>query len=1041
MNSAKIVGEFNNPSSQFRAKPFWAWNDALEADELRRQILVFKEMGFGGFLMHSRVGLKTPYLGKEWFEVIKACIDEAKKGDMEAWLYDEDRWPSGAGGGFVTSNPDYQQCEMVITNQCKLSDFNWPDKIEDLYIFAILFEDEKIRSYQKIENQQQILNLEPENQIVTFTPKRQEPSSWYNNTTYLDTLNTEAVLKFIEVTHEAYKQHVGDEFGKAIPGIFTDEPNYGTAFRQWAEHEGSLPWTTKLPQFFAELFDYDITSKLPELFFPLTGNNQSQARHHFYRCITRMFAEAFSGQIGKWCEENNLLSTGHVLEEDPISSSISTVGSQMQFYAYMQSPGVDILTQYRLEYTAVKQCVSVARQRGRKWVMSELYGCTGWETTFETYKHSGDWQAVLGITLRVPHLSWYSMAGEAKRDYPASIHFQSPWHKEYKYIEDYFSRVNVLMTAGKPVCDLVVIYPGESYTLVFDRDWEKNDQIKNMDKDYNDMVKWLLGGHVDFDFAEEHLLVEFQSSVDKDEQGPYLQIGEMKYRAVFVPPVLTIRQTTFELLVEFDKRGGTVLFASSTPELVDASTDDTIKTFASNKTIAFNKDEILRSLRNKIGCISINDENGNNADSIFYQMRKIDNDIAVFLVNTDREKGYNSVNIEVKGNFSHSKQIQLLDAMTGQRYEIIGQLTGNSISFKLDIAPSGSRLIMVTTESSKLTAYKPVHPSADTAQLSSNEFEYSLDDHNVLVLDKADCTAQTKGKEKFKFQDEILQVDRALRKYIGIESRGALMVQPWANPPKPLEPPTEVKLQYSFHIDTIPPSPISLGIEQPTYWKITINGNAIDSDSVNGWWTDPAIKTIPVDTSLLKKGQNTLTLAGRFGLVADLEIVYLLGDFGVSTNGINNTITELPPKLSLGTWTNQGLPFYSGNVTYHTTYEHNAKTKSRRMLSFQKFTATAISVKINESEPLITAWPQYHVDITEYLKPGGNKIEIKLLSSRRNSFGPLHLADEAPPFIVPQSYRRPENNPPNYAEVIPWDDKYRLIDYGMVESPVILECI
>lgn len=1033
MKLTDTTREFNNPSSSFRGKPFWAWNAALEADELRRQIKAFKEMGFGGFFMHSRVGLKTPYLGKKWFAVTKACIDEAKQNDMEAWLYDEDRWPSGAAGGLVTSDPKYQQSEMVITDQCPRSDFNWPDTVDNFYIYAILFEDEKIHSYQKIENQKQLLNLDPKTQIVTFSCQRQKPSSWYNNATYLDTLSTEAVAKFIEVTHEAYKQQVGDDFGKIIPGIFTDEPNYGFAFAKWSEHYRSLPWTRQLSQHFMEMFGYDITTKLPELFFPMISNNLSQARHHFYRCITRMFAEAFSKQIAKWCEDNNLLFTGHVLYEEPISNSVSSSGSPMQFYSYMQAPGVDILTQHHMGYITVKQCSSVAHQTGKKWVLSELYGCTGWETTFETYKHSGDWQAVLGITLRVPHLSWYSMAGEAKRDYPASIHFQSPWYKEYKYVEDYFSRLNVVLTAGEPVCNLAVIHPGESSALIFDKNWQNNEQIQEMDKNLDTLVNWLLGGHLDFDFADEHLLVEFESSIGSDEQGPYLQIGQMKYRAVFVPPALTIRQTTLELLKEFDKKGGTVLFASDPPMLVDGDTDETIKAFATNKTIAFNKDDILKSVGNKIGCISINDENSNNVDSIFYQMRKIDDDIAVFLVNTDREKGYDSVNIEIKGSFSRSKQIQLWDAVTGQRHELTGQLTGNCASFKIDIPASGSRLIMIKAESSKLTSYKPVNLPTDSVQLGSDEFDYSLDDHNVLVLDKADCTAQIKGKDKFELHDEILQVDCALRSYIGIARRGGMMVQPWASPAKPLEPPVEAQLRYSFDIDTIPQSPVLLGIEQPASWQINLNDKPVNSKSVNGWWTDPAIKTLPIDTSLLKKGQNTLTLTGHFGLMPDLEIVYLLGNFGVSTDLINNIITELPGKLSVGTWINQGLPFYSGNVIYHTTYEHNPQRDSGCLLSFPKFKATAISVKVNESEPIITAWPNYNIDITEHLKPGENKFEIKLLSSRRNSFGPLHLIIKKPIGIGPNTYMRSDME----SEYMAWDDKYRFECYGLLETPII----
>ena len=208
----------------------------------------------------------------------------------------------------------------------------------------------------------------------------------------------------------------------------------------------------------------------------------------------------------------------------------------MQFYPYMQVPGIDILTQYELDFTTAKQCSSVARQMGRKWVLSELYAGTGWETTFETYKHVGDWQTVLGVTLRCLHLAFYSMAGEAKRDFPASINSHCPWWKQFHYVEDYFSRLNVILTAGEPVCDLVVIHPIESYYLTHNMNWQENETIKQMNDDYSQMVCWLLSEHLDFDFADEHLLIEFASTVGTDDEGVYMQIGKMKYRAVLVPP-------------------------------------------------------------------------------------------------------------------------------------------------------------------------------------------------------------------------------------------------------------------------------------------------------------------------------------------------------------------------------------------------------------------------------------------------------------------------------------------------------------------------
>ncbi|MBW7937554.1 MAG: hypothetical protein H3C63_01535, partial [Candidatus Omnitrophica bacterium] len=99
---------FQNPTREYRGKPFWSWNGKLEPEELRRQLHIFKKMGMGGAFLHSRVGLATPYLGREWFDCIRASIDECRELGLEAWLYDEDRWPSGSAGGLVTRDPRYR---------------------------------------------------------------------------------------------------------------------------------------------------------------------------------------------------------------------------------------------------------------------------------------------------------------------------------------------------------------------------------------------------------------------------------------------------------------------------------------------------------------------------------------------------------------------------------------------------------------------------------------------------------------------------------------------------------------------------------------------------------------------------------------------------------------------------------------------------------------------------------------------------------------------------------------------------------------------
>ena len=99
---------FENPTSEYRGTPFWAWNCKLDKEDLLWQIDVLKEMGFGGFHMHSRAGMATPYLTDEFMDLIKSCRDKAEKNKMLCYLYDEDRWPSGAAGGLVTKDKQYR---------------------------------------------------------------------------------------------------------------------------------------------------------------------------------------------------------------------------------------------------------------------------------------------------------------------------------------------------------------------------------------------------------------------------------------------------------------------------------------------------------------------------------------------------------------------------------------------------------------------------------------------------------------------------------------------------------------------------------------------------------------------------------------------------------------------------------------------------------------------------------------------------------------------------------------------------------------------
>ena len=108
-----------DPESMYRPVPFWSWNEKLSPEELRWQIREMKKVGLGGFFMHARGGLQTGYLSDEWMDCVKACLDEAAKLDMNAWLYDENGWPSGFGGTVWALITSRNTCGMKSSTRRK----------------------------------------------------------------------------------------------------------------------------------------------------------------------------------------------------------------------------------------------------------------------------------------------------------------------------------------------------------------------------------------------------------------------------------------------------------------------------------------------------------------------------------------------------------------------------------------------------------------------------------------------------------------------------------------------------------------------------------------------------------------------------------------------------------------------------------------------------------------------------------------------------------------------------------------------------------
>ena len=98
---------------KYGIQPFWFWNGWMDEDEIIRQIREMKAQGIKGFIIHPRQGMEIPYLSNAYFDRVRLAVAEAKRLEMEVWLYDEYPYPSGVTAGQVPlDHPEYL-CKML----------------------------------------------------------------------------------------------------------------------------------------------------------------------------------------------------------------------------------------------------------------------------------------------------------------------------------------------------------------------------------------------------------------------------------------------------------------------------------------------------------------------------------------------------------------------------------------------------------------------------------------------------------------------------------------------------------------------------------------------------------------------------------------------------------------------------------------------------------------------------------------------------------------------------------------------------------------
>ena len=588
MNLKEAFEGFLEPPLEFAPMPFWFWNDDLEIEELLRQLHAFRKAGFGGFVIHARVGLsrRIGYLTEAYFRLVRRVVAEAARCGMKVILYDEGSYPSGsAKGAVVAENPEYASRAIGLWQREVEGPFTgfWrpntgralldrhvctvvarslggsrvdPDSVRllkalphDIFRVEVPEGDWKVMSVWNTPSGGHIRGVFPEEESGSVAAP---PAG--------DILNREAVACFLRLTHDRYYEELEEHFGTTIIALFTDEPSvFGKSpLRPRDPH----PYTPGLIEWLEERWGCDPRAWLPALWLDY-GEGTSEFRKRYARAIQDRMHEVFYAAQSRWCADHGIALTGH-----PARSN------EMSALRFFQLPGQDMVWRYiepdkpsavEGEHSvAAKVATSGARLQGARRILTEVCGAYGWRLTLEEVKWLYDWHLVRGNNLINPHAVFYSIRGRRAWESEPDLYLHNVWRSYFPLLNRYAQRVSALLCDGSQICDVGILANGNELP------WEAAAQLYR--------------NQIDFLYLDSRAVAEAAVA------DGVLQAGDQSYKVIVLQGDAELCEQGSARLESFEEGGGEVIHferGMDLPTRLDATLERDLKLTPGHEDLRF----------------------------------------------------------------------------------------------------------------------------------------------------------------------------------------------------------------------------------------------------------------------------------------------------------------------------------------------------------------------------------------------------------------------------------------------------------------------
>jgi len=716
----EAAANFKAPPHEYGAIHWGPWNGP---DARERIVQDFDRLAANGiFVVNLSPGRGEPkYLSPEHMAQVKFVVQEAKKRGMKIWFEDEYDYPSGFAGGKISEQ--YPQLTMqgidadIRINVMPGQTVTMPTPPDTLAALAVYPATGAVQ------------NVTISSSGIKWTapappPGASWPKPWelvlirhmYRSSptrmsaradgtrakdslyALIDYLDPEATRAFLKITHETYKQAVGDEFGKTVLGFFGDEPDYTAV----------TPWTPKLLDVFRQQKGYDLQPYLPLLFAPKMTEEAWRVKADYWDVWSGIFRDSFFGVQADWCAKNNLEYLVHLNHEETAlkfdwpEDLIRNEGDFFRDMRYVQVPGIDNLSQlvpgavHRQDATwgennnFPKLASSAAHLFGKPKVWTESAGGTGIDGKFQL-----DFQLVRGVNamqIRVPVVVRGGF-GEG----PSVPSAPPPVPPDAPMLAWYTNRAGYLMAIGRPAAQVGLYHPANSM-------WLGDEEA---DRSTTKLGWQLLEHQVDWDYFDEQSL----SSVATIADGGFKNLSGQVYRAIVVPSSVVITRTGLERFQAFVKAGGKVIFVGQTPKMVvDKAFLNAAKDTAPDLSFATLIEPSGDITERVLAALPNPDVKLDSAwQRLTYTHRSWRDAEMYFFFNEGNQAQSRTASIAGRG------QAQVWDLGTGEIHPISGATAeGDSVRFSLVLGPYEAKVVVVGPLPSGVAAAEPSLVSGNT---------------------------------------------------------------------------------------------------------------------------------------------------------------------------------------------------------------------------------------------------------------------------------------------------------------------------------------